>query len=198
MGAKDATSVDSGLTARQEKWFQSVRRGLEANSGKSLAAWVEIARSCPHEKPRARAKWLKTTYGLGQNHAMLVLGETFGSGEPGWDDPQTLRGALWTDPASRAILERLEAEIAELPQSICGQRKQFTAFSRKFQFAAIRPAKGGAADVGLAVAAEASARLAPAAKEGWSERLKAKTRLNGVGDIDPEVVRLLRAAWERS
>ena len=35
------------LTPQQRKWFTSVREGLERETGKSLAEWVEIAKACP-------------------------------------------------------------------------------------------------------------------------------------------------------
>ena len=31
------------LTAQQKKWFASIREGLQRETGKSLAEWVEIA-----------------------------------------------------------------------------------------------------------------------------------------------------------
>jgi len=57
------------LTEQQKKWFASVRAGLERDTGKSLAEWIEIARTCPESKPRARLKWFKETHGLLQNRA---------------------------------------------------------------------------------------------------------------------------------
>ena len=82
-----------------------------------------------------------------------------------WDDQGPLRAALWKDPASRAILQALEAAVAKLPDHITGQRKSFTAWSRKVQFAAARPVKGGHAMVGFAVSPDADPRLAAARQE---------------------------------
>jgi hypothetical protein len=187
------------LTERQKKWFASVQANLEAKTGRSLPAWVEIARSCPHAGKRERQAWLKAEHGLGQNHAMYVLGEAFPPEGPTWREPDALRETLWTDPASRAILEGVEAAVADLPELVRGQRKGFTAFSRKFQFASVKPLKGGAALLGLAVAPETSPRLTPATgREGWSERLKAVVRLDGPGEADAEIAGLLRRAWEVS
>jgi len=112
----------SGLSPRQEKWFASVQASLERDTGKTLAEWVAIARTCPHDKPRARTDWLRETYGLGVNRAAHILSEAFPS-ETRWDDPGPLRAALWTDPASEAILKALEAAVAKLPDITTGQRK---------------------------------------------------------------------------
>ncbi|MDP3852946.1 DUF4287 domain-containing protein [Phenylobacterium sp.] len=185
------------LTERQQKWFASVQASLERDTGKTLEEWVAIARTCPETRPKARANWLREQYGLGVNRAAHVLGVAFPSGE-GWDQPEKLRNRLWTDPASLKILEAIEAAAGALPDVVTGQRKGFTAFSRKVQFAAARPLKGGLAVLGLALTRDADPRLDPPKNEGWSERLKAKIVLDLPEQVDGRLRELLRQAWERS
>src|SRR5215469_8574456 len=144
----------TGLSPRQQKWFASVKASLERDTGKTLEDWVAIARTCPETKPMARIRWLKDRYGLGQNRAAQVLSAAFPSGM-GWDEPEKLRAALWTDPAATAILSAVEKLAIELPDVVVGQRKTFTAFSREYQFAALKPGKAGQAVLGLAVAPDA-------------------------------------------
>ena len=186
------------LTERQKKWFASVREGLERETGKSLEDWIAIARTCPETKPRAQLGWFKQHHGLGQNRAGYVLSEAFPSERMTWDKPDEARAALWTDPASRSILEAVEAAVADFDDLITGQRKTYSAWSRQFQFAAIKPVKGGTAVLGLAVTPDASPRLLETRNEGWSERLKAKVALASPADVDVEVRALLKAAYERS
>lgn len=185
------------LTAPQQKWFASVRDGLQRETGKSLAEWVAIARTCPQTAHRARLAWFKETHGLLQNRASYVLGEAYPSAA-GWSEPDTLRGALWTDPASRAILDAVEALVLTLPDVVVGQRKGFSAWSRTYQFAAMRPLKGGLARLGLAVEPGADPVLEPARKEGWSERLKAAMVLSAPAAADAGLAKLLKAAWAAS
>lgn len=185
------------LTERQRKWFASVQASLERDTGKTLAEWVAIARSCPESTPSARTRWLKENHGLGVNRAAHVLSQAFPSGM-GWDQPEKLRAALWTDPASLAILQALDKAVADLPDLVMGQRKTFTAWSRKVQFAAAKPMRGGGALLGLAVPTESSPRLVDRDKERWSERLKAKVALASPADVDADIAVLLRAAWGRS
>jgi hypothetical protein len=193
-------SVDKpqGLTERQEKWFASIRDSLERETGKSLAQWVEIVRrDCTETKPRARAVWLKTHHGIGVNRAAFILSEAFPS-EMGWHDADGLRQTLWVDPASLSLLEAVEAAVADFPGLVTGQRKGFTAWSNKVQFAAVKPVKGGTASLGLALTPNASPRLSEPKNESWSERLKAKLVLASPSDVDDEVKALLKAAWEKS
>lgn len=187
-----------GLTEQQQKWFASLRANLERETGKTLDQWVEIVRrECKETKPKARAEWLKATYGLGQNRAASIFAVACPE-SGGWDDAAGLRAALWTDPASTAILAAVEAAVADFPDLVTGQRKGYTAWSHKAQFAALKPLKGGQAVLGLAVTPDASPRLAEPKNEGWSERLKAKLALASATEVDAEIKALLREAWERS
>lgn len=187
-----------GLTEQQQKWFASLRANLARETGKTLEQWVEIVRrECPETKPRARAAWLKAAYGLGQNRAANIFAVAYPE-TGGWDDASGLRAALWTDPASTAILEAVEAALADLPDLVTGQRKGYTAWSRKAQFAALKPIKSGHAALGLAVTPDASPRLSEPRNEVWSERLKSKLPITSPAEVDDQVKALLKAAWERS
>jgi len=198
MAADGPNEKPTGLTERQQKWFASVQASLERDTGKTIDEWVAIARTCPHEKPRARSDWLREHHGLGVNRAAHVLSVAFPS-EMRWDDAGPLRAALWKDPASEAILQALEKAVAKLPDITLGQRKTYTAWSRKVQMAAARPIKGGHALVGFAVEASADPRLAPRGKsESWGDRLKGQMLLTSPDQVDASVEALLKQAWERS
>lgn len=185
------------LTERQQKWFATVQANFEKATGKSLAAWVEIMKTCPETTPRAQSAWLKANQGLGVNHAAQILDACRPSDGPGWDEPEALRAALWKDPASLAILEAIERVAGGVDGVISGQRKGYTSFSRAVQFAATRPLKGGRALLGLKLDPAMSERLTPAVrKESWSERLVAVVELDGPEQVDAEIARLFAAAAE--
>jgi hypothetical protein len=187
-----------GLTEQQQKWFASVRANLQRETGKTLEEWVEIVRrECKETKPKARTGWLKANYGVGVNRAATIFSVAFPS-EMGWDDAEGLRAALWTDPAQVAILEAVEAAVAGFPGLVTGQRKTFTAWSNKSQFAALKPLKGGQAALGLAATTDGSPRLLEPKNEGWSDRLKVKLTLASPAEVDAQVKAWLKAAWDRS
>ena len=185
------------LTERQKKWFASVEASLERDTGKPLADWVAIARTCPETTPRKRVEWLREHHGLGVNRIAHILSEAFPP-ERGWDDADALRAALWKDPASTAIFEAVEAAVAGFPGLVTGQRKGFSAWSRNFQFASVRPIKGGKARLGLCVTPDADPRLVAPKNEGWSERLKAAITLDSPSDVDAKLKALLQQAWDHS
>ncbi|MGI9169025.1 MAG: DUF4287 domain-containing protein [Caulobacteraceae bacterium] len=189
--------VEANLTDRQKKWFASVRASLERDTGRSLAHWVAIARTCPESGHRARLKWLKDHHGLMQNRASQVLAEAFGS-IAAWSDPAALIDALWKDPASRAIYEAITARAGALPDVVATARKGYGAWSRQVQFAAARPAPGGKAMLGLAVAPDADPRLEAPLGESWSERLKSRLVIAAAADVDERIGALLKAAWQEA
>ncbi len=187
--------AEAYLTERQQKWFESVRANLEAATGRSLAEWVVIARTCPETAHRARLKWFKDVHGLAQNRASYVLGEAFGD-DMAWQEPDKLIEALWTDPSALAVFEAVRCKAMALPDVVMGARKTYTAFSRKVQFCALKPVKAGVW-LGLAVPVEASPRLKVRGKsENWSDRLYANLPLAEPAGVDGEVEVLLRQAWE--
>jgi hypothetical protein len=188
---------EPNLTDRQRKWFASVQAGLERDTGKTLDEWVAIARACPESGHRARQKWLKDNHGLGVNRASQVLAAAFPA-QMGWEAPEKLLEALWSEPACKAIFEAIDVAARKPNEVLQTARKGYTAWSRKVQFAAARPIKGGKVMLGLAVATDASPRLETPKNDGWSERLKARVLLSDPAEVDAEIEALLRAAWERS
>ncbi len=188
---------NSHLTRRQQSWMASVQAGLAEATGKSLEEWVEIAKTCPETAHRARLKWFKDKHGLLQNRASWVLSVAFPQAVS-WNDSDTLREALWKDASSRAIFEAVKAAVEELPEVVAGQRKGYSAWSRKVQFAAVRPLKGGTAMLGLALPPETDKQLYPPRKEGWSERLKSRLALASPQEVDAALRALLKKAWTLS
>jgi len=183
------------LTERQQKWFATVQANFETNTGKPMADWLEIMKTCPETKPRAQMAWLKAEHGVGQNGAAFILDsmKTQGQGM-GWDEPD-LRAALWKAPESLAVLEAVEAVAAGLDGVISGQRKSFTNFSRAVQFAAARPLKGRGLLLGLKLDPAVSPRLSPSVKkESWSERLSAVVELTAPDQVDAELADLFAQA----
>ncbi len=188
--------MEQGLTEQQKKWFASVREGLQRDTGKTLEQWVKIAKKCPETKPKARADWLRANHGLGVNRAAIVLDAAFAGENMGWDDPEALIAALWKNPDHLKIHDALVAAVSRLDGAIIGEKKSFTGFSRKYQFAAARPTKDNVR-LGLAVPLKASKRLeAPKKNEGWSDRNTAVAVLTSAKDVDAELKKLLKTAWE--
>ncbi len=190
--------MSDNLTPRQKAWFASVQANLQRDTGKPIAEWVEIVRrDCPETAFRKQTAWLKATYGIGGNRAAQILDALNPSPDP-WSEPERLRETLWKDAGSLAILTAFEAAIASIPDVIPTQRKGFSAWSGKVQFAALKPVRGGHAQLALAILSDSDSRLVPAGKDSWSERLKSTILLTAPADIDDSLVTLVRTARDRS
>jgi len=188
----------SGLTERQKKWFASVEASLERDTGKTLAQWVKIAKTCPETTPGKRSKWLREKHGLGVNRAAHVLYAAFPPEGPSWDDPAALLDHLWKEKQGRAIYDAVAAMVRkQFPDAIIGPRKTFVSFSRRIQFAGILPARGGKAELGLPLPASESKRLSPMKSRPWAEKHSAILVLNTPKEVDSEVKRLLKLAYAK-
>jgi Domain of unknown function (DUF4287)/Domain of unknown function (DUF5655) len=200
MGVSKAKSaVDTrGLTERQQKWFASVEASMERDTGKTLAQWVKIAKTCPETTPKKRSAWLREKYGIGANRGAHILHAAFPPEGPSWDDPEALLDALWEDRNGRKIYDAVAKLVRkEFPDAIIGPRKTFVSFARKIQWAGILPATGGKAELGLPLPVSTSKRLSPMKKRPWAEKHTAILVLSSPKEVDAEVKRLLKLAWEK-
>jgi hypothetical protein len=187
--------MDYGLTEQQKKWFASVREGIERDTGRTLDQWVAIVKKSSETTRSGRVRWLKAKYDVGINRAAAILDAAFPE-EGGWDTPEAMVEALWRDKDQRKIHDALVAAVSKFDGALVGERKTFTAFSRKAQFAAARPTKEGVR-LGLAVDPRSSPRLSqPKKNEGWSDRNKAVVVLNSPKDIDADLKKLLKVAFD--
>ena len=179
------------LTPKQEAYFTALTASLERDTGKTLAVGIDIVRlECPETTRHARAAWLKSHHGLSQTRVHQILNECLPPGA-GWTNPDALRTALWKTPASLALLTAFESLTARLPDIVPTQRKGYSAFSRDYQFAALKPVKGGVR-IGLAVPPQSDPRLFPAYNERWSERLYSSLTVTSpaaVSDLYPLIER---------
>lgn len=64
---------DGHLTERQKKWFAAVEATLERETGRTLAEWVAVARTCPETTSGRQRTWMREHHGLGINRAAYVL-----------------------------------------------------------------------------------------------------------------------------
>ncbi len=185
------------LTEQQQKWFASIVASMQAETGKTLEEWVEIAKTTPEASHGKRVKWFKAEHELGQNRASVVLMKAFpGEGADGSSDGA--RKTLWKDAGARAVLEAIEARLEGWDGLVSPQRKGYTPWARAYTFASAKPLKGGVL-LGLAVPASADARLtASRGKEGWSDRLTSTVMLTDADEVDDGLEDLLKDAFDAS
>ncbi|MBP6011926.1 MAG: DUF4287 domain-containing protein [Alphaproteobacteria bacterium] len=182
-----------------QQYFASLEANLEKATGKSLAQWVKIAKTCPETKPRARIKWFKDNHGLGQSRAMLIIERAFGVKRLGGDDPNELIEALFAKmPEHRPLYETVAAYVGKLGKGTLSPRKSYVALYRLKQYGAIKPTKKGLV-IGLAMTKyPKTKRLIDVANLGGGERNKMAIVLATAKEFDAEAKQLIKAAYDEN
>ncbi|HEX5590174.1 MAG TPA: DUF4287 domain-containing protein [Candidatus Limnocylindrales bacterium] len=169
---------------------------LEAKTGKSVEAWLEIVRGLGLEKHGEIVAALKAQHGLSHGYANSLALVFRGYG--GTPEDELLTG-LFAGPKAglRPIYDRVaEVCLALGPDVTVAPKKTMVGFRRGKQFVCFTPLSSKRAEVGVALrdAAPADPRIV-ATPGGMTSHV---VRVESPGEIDADVVTWIRTAYERS
>jgi hypothetical protein len=189
-------------TYKEPDKIQQYMASLEANllraTGKSLAQWIKIAKTCPYGKTQERLNWFKKEHGLGQSRAGLVIWRAFGEpGGFGEEDPEKMINALFskTFVEQRGLYDKVAAFARSLGEGTLSPRKGYVALYRLKQYGAIKPSKQGLL-VGLALQKYPKSKLFIDVKNlGGGDRNKKALLLPSVKEFGAEAKDLIKTAW---
>ncbi len=183
-----------------KQYMASLEANLEKATGKTLAQWAKIAKTCPHEKTGERLKWFKNAHGLGMSRAGLVLWRAFGEGSLGEEYPNKLVDALFSKSfaGQRPLYEKVAGFAAKLGKGTLSPRKNYVALYRLKQYGAAKPSKQGLL-LGIALRSYPKNRKLIETKAlGGADRIKRAFVLETAKDFDANVKALLRAAYNEN
>jgi hypothetical protein len=174
--------------------IEAVLRNLPKNTGKSAEQWTALLRKSGAKAPKEQYSWLREVHGVGHVAARVLSG-----GLQGYDAPEALVDAQYAGeraslrPVYEAVLraaKRLGPGVAAKP---C---KTYVPLHNTKTFAVIK-AERSRVNLGLCLSdkTKPAGRLLPAAHLG-SDRVTHKLELRSAKDVDAEVVRWLRVAYE--
>lgn len=183
---------------------------LRETTGRSLDEWVELIRA---EHPsdsrgavRSHTSWLKSEYGLGTNYATLLAEAAEGLGRERWDPDAYLAAAPdWVDAMYEGetrhlepiYLALLEAGLALGDDVRVSPTKTFVPLYRSNVFAQIKPTTQTRIDLGLALGdTEPSGPLVDTGGLAHGDRITHRIPLHALDEVDDEVARWLRTAYE--
>jgi len=186
--------------------MSAVSASLAGRTGRSLEEWVALVQASgidPLDQNAVR-KWLRSEHGVPQNSQWAIADAA--ARAAGWVRPSV---AEYVDGqyggakvALRPIYDALAAAITDLGDDVTIEgRSTYTPFVRGRQFAAVAAATRDRVDLGLRFASPPSAdllsagRLQPATAPGQATH---KVSLGSVREVDAEVLRLLRIAYEQN
>jgi len=175
-------------------------RNIEAKTGQDLAAHRAAIAASGKAKHGEVRTWLMETYGLGYGDANTLAHAAAGKG-PG-AAPDASSGDV--DPLAeiytgkkahlRAIHEAVVAAIQPWGDHELAPKKGYVAFRRKKQFAMLGPKTGERAELGINLKDDVGSERVVAQKPGGM--CQYAIALSGPGDVDAEVLAVLRRAFD--
>ncbi|MBL0937742.1 MAG: DUF4287 domain-containing protein [Gemmatimonadaceae bacterium] len=179
----------------------AVISSMRERTGKSLEQWITLVKKSgvdPLDQNAVR-KWLKSEHGVLQNSQWAIADAA--ARAAGWKEPSVEEyvDQQYAGPKAglRPIFDKLRAIVESLGDDISVEgRSTYTPFVRRRQFVAIAAATKTRVDVGLRYTKVPKSKLlVESTAPGQATH---KLSLASVGDVNADVEKLLRAAYEQN
>jgi uncharacterized protein DUF5655/bacteriocin resistance YdeI/OmpD-like protein/uncharacterized protein DUF4287 len=176
-------------------------RNIEARTGRTFEQWVAITRREGPADEAARRQWLMERHGFTTNYAWWIAERAAGRGAAEQYDPEAYVEEQYSGKraALRPIYERLLRIGLGLGEDVkaCPCQTMVPLY-RKHVFAEIKPAAQDRIELGLVLGdTKAAGRLGKARGRASSDRISHVIAIGSLDEIDAEVERWIRAAFER-
>jgi len=181
--------------------MEAIKRNLPARTGRTLAQWVALVKKEGPGERRERAAWLRKEHRLGGTTATLVALAAEGRRpEDEYADGEALVAAMYAGrkaalvpvhEAALRVARRLGKDV------LASARKTYVSLVRNRQFGAIQPSTADRVDLGLVLpGVKAKGRLETTTTVGGG-RVTHRIALRSPKDVDNEVRRWLKEAYDR-
>ena len=190
--------------AMVQKWIAE----LKEKTGRSLNAWIALARKEGPQAENDLREWLKTTHKLGTNSAWWIAERARGSGgeedspekylavAPKYVEQQYSGRKAALRPVYEQLLQVAAALGADVKACPC---KTMVPLYRRHVFAQIKPATNTRVDLGLALThfnGKLPKRIVDTGGLAKKDRITHRIELQSHAEIDQEVVKWLETAYE--
>jgi hypothetical protein len=185
-----------------QKWVST----LKEKTGRSLDEWLAVVKTSGPGTEKNLREWLKQEFKLGANSAWWIAERAAGKGSE-TDDPEAyLRAAeqyverMYS--GRKAVLRPLYDKLLALGLSMGRDAKAcpcetMVPLYRRHVFAQIKPTTQTRIDMGFALGAlKAEGRLVETGGFAKKDRITHRIGISSPADIDGEVKRWLRVAYE--
>jgi hypothetical protein len=180
---------------------------LKDKTGRDLDGWLALLEKQAPGDEKGRREWLKDEHGLGTNAAWWLAERSVGKGTEDGDPDAYLRSApamvealySGSKAALRPLHDRIVALAVELGTDVrlcpC---QTIVPLYRKHVFAQIKPTTQTRIDLGLALGPrKPEGRLIDTGGAAKKDRITHRIPITGPDDLDDEVRRWMRTAYER-
>ena len=182
---------------------------LKPKTGRTLDEWLRHIKSAGLPNEKSCREWLKSAHGLGTNSAWWLAEKSFGNSLGLADDrPETYLAACpgYVDrmyAGAKSDLRPIHDRLVRLAQEVGEQVRicpctTIVPLYRNHVFAEIRPATNKRIDLGFALGEEPfTSRLLDCGGRAKKNRITHKVAIGSLADIDLQVKRWLRDAYQR-
>ncbi len=178
------------------------RQNLLERTGKTIEQWAAFVKKSGPAGPTERRNWLMKQHGISTNYAWWVVEAADGMGGIEDYDPDSMIEEMFAGAKAslRPIYDRLLKMGLDLGEDVkvcpC---KTIVPFYRKHVFAEVKPATNSRIDFGFCLGdTKPSGRLLSNGRGPMADRITHRIPIAGVEEIDKEVERWLRVAYERA
>lgn len=200
---KSIYGVHPGV-AMTQKWIAQLRE----KTGRTLEEWLKYIRKEGPPAEKERRDWLKNEHGLGTNTAWWLAERSVGKGEEVGDPDEYLKAAeqyveemfagkkAHLRPIYNALLKLGLTVGKDVKACPC---KTIVPLYRNHVFAQIKPTTQTRIDFGLALGdtKKTPKRLIDTGGFARKDRITHRFEITSLNDIDDEVKRWLKVAYER-
>ena len=175
----------------------TMKKYLAEKTGKSFAAWVNIARSLGTTKHSDIVAYLKKEAPMGHGYANAVALEARKSNEITNEDPVDLLYA--GDKASlRPIYDAIAVEVAAFGKDVeFAPKKTYVSFRRAKQFALVQPTTATRVDIGINLKGVVPVGKLEASGT-WNGMVSHRVKLITMADFNKDVKGWLKQAYEQA
>jgi hypothetical protein len=189
--------------AMVQKWVAE----LKDKTGRSLDEWLRYIRKSGPKDEKARREWLKTEHGLGTNSAGWLVERAAGKATVEEDPDAYLKAAEGyvekMFAGKKAALRPVYDALLKLGLSVGKEAKAcpcqtIVPLYRNHVFAQIKPATQTRIDFGFSLGdTKAKGRLIDTGGFAKKDRISHRIEITSLKDIDDEVKRWLKVAYDR-
>lgn len=174
-----------------------MRKNLEERTGKSFAAWINIARLLGTDRHSDIVAYLKLEGPMGHGYANMIAHEARKPDAVSEEDPID---ALFAGPkvVLRPIYDAIAKTIKTFGKDIeVAPRKMNVSLRRAKQFALVQPSTATRIDIGINLKGVAPAGKLEAAGT-WNGMVSHRVRIGAIEEFDTDVKIWLKQAYDQA
>jgi hypothetical protein len=181
------------MATSPEEGMASLIRNLEAKTGKTIDAWIAIARGSGLTKHGQIVAFLKKDHGLTHGYAARVAQCILTA--TGTDDLVEAQYA-GAKAAVRPVYDALAAAVRAFGSDVeLSPKKAYVSLRRSKQFGLIQPSAANRVDVGLVLkGVKSTGRLE--ASGSFNAMVTHRVRVESIKEVDAQLVAWLRQAYD--